>query len=76
MKITDWLKQSNRWKHVLGGFVIGIIPAGWFAGLYGGVIAASALEFKDRMWGGKWDWIDWALTVAGAAAGCGIRLLI
>lgn len=76
MNILEWLKQSNRWKHLLGGFIIGIIPNGWFAGIYGGVLTASALEFKDKMKGGNWDWIDWMLTVGGAVAGCIIRLLI
>ena len=70
MRALDWLRQSNRWKHLIGGFAIGVAPASWFAGLYGGVLAASALEYKDRDYGNGWDWADWALTVAGAAIGC------
>lgn len=41
-----------------------------------GVIAASSLEFKDKNWGGEWDWIDWGLTVLGAALGSVTKLLI
>ena len=34
-----------------------------------GVLTAGALEYKDRAHGGKWDWIDFALTVVGAFVG-------
>lgn len=44
--------------------------------MYAGVIAASSLEFKDKSWGGEWDWIDWGLTVLGAALGSVTKLLI
>lgn len=37
---------------------------------------ASALELKDKLWGGKWDWIDWSLTIAGVAVGYSIRACI
>lgn len=40
-----------------------------------GVGVASALELKDRLWGGKWDWIDWSLTVAGVAIGYSARVV-
>lgn len=76
MKWIEWMEKSNRWKHLAGGFVIGIIPGGWFAGLYGGILTASALEYKDKSYGGVWDLTDWSLTVGGAAIGCLIRLLI
>jgi hypothetical protein len=31
---------------------------------------------KDKLWGGKWDWIDWILTIVGTAIGHGLRLLV
>ena len=37
-----------------------------WAALYTGIMAASSLEFKDAVYGNKWDWTDWAVTVAGA----------
>ena len=75
-KIIDWFKESNRWKHTLGGFIIGIISNGWYCAALSGIGIASALEFKDMAWGGKWDWIDWGLTVAGTAIGYGLISLI
>ena len=33
----------------------------------------GALEFKDKAYSGKWDWIDWGCTVAGVIVGYGIR---
>lgn len=69
--IINWFKQSNRWKHLLYGFLAALIAG--FAFTCG---AAAGMEFKDRAWGGKWDWIDFGLTVAGALVGAAIRYWI
>lgn len=69
--LIDWFKQSNRWKHLLYGFLVALIAG--FAFTCG---AAAGMEFKDRAWGGKWDWIDFGLTVAGALVGAAIRYWI
>lgn len=69
--IIEWFKQSNRWKHLLYGFLVSIIAG--FAFTLG---CAAGMEFKDRAWGGKWDWIDFGLTVAGGLAGLALRLTI
>lgn len=69
--IIEWFKQSNRWKHLLYGFLVALIAG--FAFTCG---AAAGMEFKDRAWGGKWDWIDFGLTVAGGLAGLALRLTI
>ena len=50
-KLIEWLGMSNRWKHLIGGLIIGIFA------------------FKDKVHGGRWDWIDFGLTVAGAMIG-------
>lgn len=68
-----WLTESNRWKHIAGGVGIGVLGNDWYCSMYAGVIAASSLEYKDKAHGGRWDWTDWALTVAGCAAGHGLR---
>lgn len=68
-RIIKWLGASNRWKHLLGGFLIGGGAVGWYCAIYAGVGVAAALEFKDRQWGGSWDWIDFALTAVGACLG-------
>lgn len=69
--LINWFKQSNRWKHLLYGFLVSIIAG--FAFTLG---CAAGMEFKDRAWGGKWDWIDFGLTVAGALVGAAIRYWI
>lgn len=69
--LINWFKHSNRWKHLLYGFLVAIIAG--FAFTLG---CAAGMEFKDRAWGGKWDWIDFGLTIAGGLAGSAIRLTI
>lgn len=68
-KILAWLKASNRWKHIVGGIIIGMGADGWYCALYAGVGVAAAMEFKDKLWGGRWDWVDLSLTVVGAVIG-------
>lgn len=68
-RILIWFKTSHRWQHLAGGFVIGLIAGSNRSAIIAGVGIASALEFKDKEWGGRWDWIDWGLTVAGTAIG-------
>lgn len=69
--LINWFKQSNRWKHLLYGFLVSIIAG--FAFTLG---CAAGMEFKDKQAGGKWDWIDFGLTVAGGLAGSAIQLTI
>lgn len=68
-KIISWLKGSDRWRHLVGGTLIGLFALGDWCAAYAGVGVAASLELKDRLWGGRWDWADFALTVLGAAAG-------
>ena len=75
-KIWKWLGESNRLKHLLGGVAIGFAGDSIYCSAYVGVGVASALEYKDRAHGGKWDWIDWGLTVLGAALCSVTKLLI
>jgi hypothetical protein len=76
MSIIDWFKQSNRWKHLLGGAAIGALSDDRYCALLAGGSAAGCLELKDKMWGGEWDWIDLSLTLAGTAVGFGTRMLV
>ncbi|WAX10005.1 hypothetical protein BT709P1_00037 [Bacteroides phage BT709P1] len=69
--LINWFKQSNRWKHLLYGFLVSVI-----AGFAFTIGCAAGMEFKDRAWGGKWDWIYFGLTVAGGLAGLALRLTI
>ena len=74
--IWEWLKKSHRWLHIIGGIVIGAGSNGWYCCEYASCGVAGALELKDKLWGGQPDWIDFLLTVAGANAGYGLRLLV
>ena len=69
MRVMKWLTESNRWKHLLGGVLIGCGADGLYCAMYAGTGVAAALELKDKLWGGKWDWIDFGCTVAGAVVG-------
>ena len=61
---------------MLGGVVIGCFSNSDYCALYAGLIAAGSLEFKDKVNGGKWDWIDFGVTVAGAVVGRVIGVFI
>ena len=39
-------------------------------------MVAIALEYKDKAYGNKWDWIDFSLTIAPALVVNGIKLLM
>ena len=62
--MCKWLKESNRMKH----FVYAI-PIGFFLTILCVLGCASGMEFKDRQWGGQWDWLDWLATMLGGLIG-------
>lgn len=64
-----WFTKSNRHKHFLYAIPCAAIGTILFvAGL------ATGMEFKDRQYGNKWDWIDWSMTMAGGLIGQAIQL--
>lgn len=73
--MIQWLRASNRDKHLLGGMVIGLLANTAYCAAYAGIGVASALELKDKLWGGKPDAVDWAMTMAGVAIGYGLHVL-
>ena len=75
-KIITWLKSSNRGRHIVGGVLIGLGADDTYCALYAGAGVAGALELKDKLYGGKWDWIDFGCTVAGGGGGGLIRLAV
>ena len=75
-KLFTWLKESNRYKHLLGGIAIGVFANNLYCAAYAGVGVATALELKDKLWGGKFDLVDLSLTLAGVAIGYGVRIMI
>lgn len=75
-KLIEWFKGSNRWKHLLGGFGVGLLADGWYCAVYAGTGVGAAMEYKDWAWGGNFDWIDLCLTTAGAVLGQLIRMAV
>lgn len=49
-KIINWIKSSNRYKHLMGGMLIGAGANSLYCAAYAGIGVATALELKDRMW--------------------------
>lgn len=75
-KIWRWFLASNRYKHFIGGLIIGAGASSDYCAVYAGSLTAAALEYKDKAHGCKWDWIDFGLTMAGVIIGRLIRLII
>lgn len=73
--MIEWLKESNRWKHLLGGVAIGVFADSMYCAGYASLIAGASMEFKDEAHGGEWDWIDLALTFVGGILGGLTKLL-
>jgi len=64
-------EDETRWKHF------------WYAIPIGAVFTilcvlgvATGLEFKDKAWGGKWDWKDWICTMLGGMIGQIIQIIV
>ena len=67
----SWFLESNRYKHFLFA-----IPIGLLFTLLCVIGVASGLELKDKLYGNKWDWVDWLMTIAGGTIGQLLQLLI
>lgn len=65
----SWLLESNRWKHFSYA-----IPLGTIFSILCVLGVASGMEFKDKQWGGKWDWLDWLATMLGGLIGQAIQI--
>lgn len=75
-KVISWLKESHRLTYIGGGVLIGLLSDDNYCAALAGVGIASALELKDRLWGGNFDWVDWSLTIAGVIVGRLIRIAL
>lgn len=75
-KIVIWFKESHRFQHLSLGYACGLLANDWYCVMYGGIGVSGALEFKDWLWGGKPDWIDFTLTLAGFISGYLTRSLV
>lgn len=70
-KIADWWKASNRWKHFLFAIPLGAVCGAPFTTGVG-----LGMEIKDHLYGGKADFVDFALTAVGGAIGHGVMVAI
>ena len=59
-----WLKESNRIKHLLYA-----IPIGFLFTILAVLGCAFGMEFKDKQYGNKFDWLDIAATMIGGVIG-------
>lgn len=60
----SWITESNRQKHFKYAILCGFV--GTFLFTLG---VAMGMEYKDHVYGGKWDWLDIAATVLGGLVG-------
>lgn len=70
-KVLRWWKSSNRWKHFLFA-----IPLGAVCGAHFTTGVGLGMEIKDHLYGGKADFVDFALTAVSGFIGHGVMLLI
>ena len=66
-----WLKESNRQKHLLYAIPIGLVFT-----VLAVLGCAFGMEFKDKEYGDKFDWLDVAATMIGGAIGQLLQIII
>ena len=62
--MSMWLKESNRQKHLLYAIPIGLVFT-----ILAVLGCAFGMEFKDKEYGNKFDWLDIVATMIGGAIG-------
>ena len=45
-KTLEFMRKSNRYKHLIGGFLVGICALSGLNAIYAAAVAASCLELK------------------------------
>ena len=66
-----WLKESNRLAHIKYGLLSALVGTLIFTtGL------AIGMEFKDKQYGNKFDWLDVAATIIGGIVGQLLQICI
>ena len=66
-----WLKESNRQKHLLYAIPIGLVFT-----ILAVLGCAFGMEFKDKEYGNKFDWLDIFATMIGGAIGQLLQIII
>lgn len=65
-----WLIESNRLKHLLYA-----IPCAFIGTIMVVIGLAAGMEFKDKCYGNKFDWLDILATLIGGVIGQILQLL-
>lgn len=66
-----WLKESNRPKHLLYAIPIGLVFT-----ILAVLGCAFGMEFKDKQYGNKFDWLDIAATMIGGVIGQVLQIVV
>ena len=66
-----WLKESNRDKHFLYA-----IPSAFIGTILFVAGLAAGMEFKDKQYGSKFDWLDIAATFLGGLIGQILQIIV
>ena len=70
-KYFKWMLESNRQKHFTYAIACGCLGTILFvAGL------ALGMEYKDKSYGNKFDWLDVAATMLGGLVGQIVQIVI
>lgn len=67
----SWINESDRPKHLLYAIPIGLVFT-----ILAVLGCAFGMEFKDREYGNKFDWLDIAATMIGGAIGQLLQIII
>lgn len=67
----SWITESNRDKHLLYA-----IPIGFIFTILAVLGCAFGMEFKDKSWGGKFDWLDLVATMIGGVIGQLLQIVV
>lgn len=67
----SWITESNRLKHLLYAIPIGLVFT-----ILAVLGCAFGMEFKDKQYGNKFDWLDIAATMIGGAIGQLLQIII
>lgn len=71
MVSMKWLNESNRMQHLKYA-----IPVALVFTILCVLGLATGLEYKDRLYGNKFDWLDWTATMIGGIIGQLIQLIL
>lgn len=66
-----WLAESNRPKHLIYAIPIGLVFT-----ILAVLGCAFGMEFKDKQYGNKFDWLDIAATMIGGLIGQLLQIII